>query len=339
MKIGSKKIGKAKSSFIIAEGCDNHMGSLDTAMEMARLSKIAGADAIKFQHHLPDEEMLKDIPLSDNFEEPLYEFLEKNALSLSDHKKIKIFCDEIGIIYLCTPFSYKAAVELMTLDVPCFKIGSGEMTDIPSLQKIADLGKPMILSTGMSTVSEIKDTYNVLKKKKIDFALLNCTSEYPPVYEDINLKFILEMKTLFPDAIIGHSDHTPDIYTTFGAVSLGAKIIEKHVIIDKKTPGPDQSVSIDFNDLYLLVDGIRKIEAALGSNKKIHSKEEQIREWAFRSVVTVKPISKGSIIQEGDLWTKRPGTGIPSKELPKIIGKTATKNLEENKLLSHEDYE
>ena len=338
MKIGSKNIGKTTPSFIIAEGCDNHMGSLDTAMEMVRLSKIAGADAIKFQHHLPDEEMLKDIPLSDNFDEPLYEFLVKNALSLSDHKKLKIFCDKIGIIYLCTPFSYAAAVELMDLDVPCFKIGSGEMTDIPSLQKIADLGKPMILSTGMSTISEIKDTYDVLKQKKIEFALLNCTSEYPPIYEDINLKFILEMKTLFPDAIIGHSDHTPDIYTTFGAVSLGAKIVEKHVIIDKKTPGPDQSVSIDFNDLYLLVDGIRKIEASLGSNKKIHSKEEQIREWAFRSVVTVKSISKGSIIQESDLWTKRPGTGIPSKELPTIIGKVATKDLGKNKLLSRNDF-
>ena len=337
MKIGSKNIEKTMPSFIIAEGCDNHMGSLDTAMEMVRLSKIAGADAIKFQHHLADEEMLKDIPLSDNFEEPLYEFLVKNALSLSDHKKLKIFCDKIGIIYLCTPFSYKAAVELMALDVPCFKIGSGEMTDIPSLQKIADLGKPMILSTGMSTVSEIKDTYDVLKKKKIEFALLNCTSEYPPIYEDINLKFILEMKTLFPDVIIGHSDHTPDIYTTFGAISLGAKIIEKHVIIDKKTPGPDQSVSLDFNDLYQMVDGIRKIELALGSSKKIHSKEKQIRDWALRSVVTVKSISKGSTFTEDDLWTKRPGTGIPSKELPNIIGKIATKDLK-NKLLSRDDF-
>ena len=275
MKIGSKIIDQDSNSFIIAEGCDNHMGNLETAKEMAKLSRIAGADAIKFQHHLPDEEMLKDIPLSDNFEEPLYDFLVKNALSLSDHIELKKFCDQIGIIYLCTPFSYKAAVELMQLNLPCFKIGSGEMTDIPSLIKIAKLGKPMILSTGMSTVDEIKETYNVLKKNNVEFAFLNCTSEYPPLYEDINLKFILEMKQIFPDIIIGHSDHTPDIYTSFGAVSLGAKIIEKHVIIDKKTPGPDQSVSIDFNDLYFLVDGIRKIEASLGSKRKSIQKKNK----------------------------------------------------------------
>ncbi len=252
---------------IIAEGCDNHMGSLQTAVQMCDEAKKAGADIIKFQHHLPDEEMLKNSPMSDNFEEPLYDFLVKNALSLEEHKQLKIHCDSIGIRYLCTPFSYKAATEINELGVEAFKIGSGEMTDIPSLLKIASLNKSMILSTGMSTFEEIDRTYNALSSKTKELALMNCVSEYPPIYEDINLKVISQMIERYPNAIIGHSDHSPDIYTCFAAVVLGAKIIEKHVILDKKTPGPDQSVSIDFDELAALVDGIRKIEKSLGSTK------------------------------------------------------------------------
>lgn len=322
---------------IIAEACDNHMGCIETAIEMCNQAKLAGADIIKFQHHLADEEMLEDSPMSDNFEEPLYDFLKKNALSLNDHKTLKKHCESIDITYLCTPFSYKAAVELMELDVPGFKIGSGEMTDIPSLLKIAELNKPMILSTGMSTLDEIDATYNALIDNCHSLSLLNCVSEYPPVYEDINLNVIEVMQDRYSKATIGHSDHTPDLYTCFGAVALGAKIIEKHVILDKKTPGPDQSVSIDFMDLKNLVDGIRKIELSLGSNKSVHSKEKQIREWAFRSIVTTANIKAGDIFSEENLWTKRPGTGIPSAKLPEVLGKVANKDIKVNTLLSDED--
>ena len=189
------------------------------------------------------------------------------------------------------------------------------------LIKIADLGKPMILSTGMSTLEEIDATYNALKDNCKNLSLLNCVSEYPPVYEDINLNVINVMQKRYPEATIGHSDHTPDLYTCFAATALGAKIIEKHVILDKKTPGPDQSVSIDFMDLKNLVDGIRKIELSLGNNKSVHSKEKQIREWAFRSIVTTSKIKAGDIFSEENLWTKRPGTGIPSAKLPDILGK------------------
>ena len=186
----------------------------------------------------------------------------------------------------------------MELDVPGFKIGSGEMTDIPSLLKIAELNKPMILSTGMSTLDEIDATYNALIDNCHSLSLLNCVSEYPPVYEDINLNVIEVMQDRYSKATIGHSDHTPDLYTCFGAVALGAKIIEKHVILDKKTPGPDQSVSIDFMDLKNLVDGIRKIELSLGSNKSVHSKEKQIREWAFKYCYYYKYKSRGYFSEE-----------------------------------------
>src|SRR6185369_5970132 len=235
-RIGEKRVGYDQPVYIIAEGCDNHLGNLDTAKEMSLRAKLADADAIKFQHHLPDEEMLPDIPMSDNFNIPLYEFLKKYSLTLDQHIELKSYCASIGIQYLCTPFSWKAAQELDQIGVEAFKIGSGEMTDIPSLKKIASLGKPMIVSTGMSTYEEIDRTYEVLAATGVPLALMNCVSEYPPKYEDINLKVIGKMIDRYPKAIIGHSDHTPDLFTCYAAVALGAKIIEKHVILDKLQP-------------------------------------------------------------------------------------------------------
>lgn len=239
---------------------------------------------------------------------------------------------------MCTPFSLKAAYELDAMGVDAFKIGSGEMTDIPTLVRIARLGKPMIISTGMSTIEEIQRTYDVLSVTDTPLAFTNCVSEYPPKYEDINLKFILKMEKHFPDAVIGHSDHTPDLYTSFGAVTLGARIIEKHVILDKRTPGPDQAVSIDFQELHQLVDGIRKLEDALGSVKKVHPDEEEVRSWAFRSLVTKCPIKKGQRIEEDMIWSKRPGTGIPSYRMKEVIGKYAANDIAENVLLKEEDF-
>jgi len=339
INIGTRAVGPGNPCFIIAEACDNHMGDLDAAIEMARQAKLAGADAVKYQHHLPDEEMLPDTPMSDNFAEPLYEFLKKHALKLDQHKAIKAFCDQIGIIYMCTPFSWAAAKELDPLNVPVYKIGSGEMTDVPSLVRIAGLGKPMIVSTGMATVDEIRRTYDALTSRNVPLALLNCISEYPPLYEDVNLRVITQMQALFPKAVIGHSDHTPDLYTSYAAVTLGAAIIEKHVILDKRTPGPDQSVSIDFRDLANLVDGIRKVEASLGSEKRIHEREQQIRTWAFRSIVSTRAIKAGELIADDMIWSKRPGTGIPSHQMDDVIGRRAKRDISNNVLVAWEDLE
>lgn len=339
IKFNHKTIGKKHPVFIIAEGCDNHLGNVDVAIEMARQAKLAGADCIKFQHHIPDAEMLPDAPMSDNFREPLYDFLIKYSLTLDQHKFIKKYCEEIGILYLCTPFSFQAALELKSIGLEVFKIGSGEMTDLTSLQAIIGLNNPMIISTGMSTLKEIRETYQLLKKLKATFCFTNCVSEYPPIYEDMNLKVIPQLYRQFPDIVIGHSDHTPDLFTSFAAVALGAKIIEKHVILDKRIPGPDQSVSIDMKELAELVEGVRKVEAALGKRKKIHEKELPIRTWATRSVITTCDIPVGTILTEKMLWTKRPGTGIPSREMPKIIGKKTKKTLKANKMLKPDDYE
>lgn len=337
IKLGGVEITPSSRVYIIAEACENHLGNMDVARETVRQAKLAGADAIKFQHHLPDEEMLPSTPMSDNFAEPLYDFLKRCSLKLDQHAELKALCEKVGIHYLCTPFSYAAAKDLMKIGVDAFKIGSGEMTDIHGLKKIAALGKPMLLSTGMCDFEEIDETYRALKATGVPFALFNCVSEYPPKYEDVNLRVLEEMRRRWPDVLIGHSDHTPDIYTCFAAVPLGARFLEKHVTLDKRSPGPDQSVSIDMRDLFQLVDGTRKIEAALGSAKKVHERERQIRTWAHRSVVTIKDVPAGAAITAEMVWTKRPGTGIPSKDMPKVLGRPAKRALPKDTIISWDD--
>ena len=338
IKIGQYTVGKKHPCFIISEACDNHLGNLETAKEMALQSKLAGANAVKYQHHLPDEEMLKEgVPMSSNFNMPLYEFLQLYALTLDQHRELKAYCDEIGIIYMCTPFSKKAAIEINEL-VPAFKIGSGELTDIPTLKVIAELGKPIILSTGMSVWEEIDETVEAISPINDQIMLMNCTSEYPPKYEDLNLEVIKSLEERY-GVPIGHSDHSPDIYSCFGAVSLGAKLIEKHLILDKKQPGPDQSVSIEPFELYQLVDGIRKIEASLGKEKKVNDLEKPIRTWARRSIVTLKNVPAGTTLTEDLIWTKRPGTGVAAKHLEEFLGKKVTRDLNKDYLIQWDDIE
>lgn len=338
--INGRMIGDCHTPYIIAEACDNHMGNLDTAKEMVLNAKLAGADCIKFQHHLPDEEMLPDVPMSSNFDIPLYDFLKLHALKLEQHLKLKYYCDEIGITYLCTPFSYKAAHELNEAGLAyAFKIGSGEMTDIPLLLKIAEFGKPMIISSGMCTLEELDRTYLALKPTGVPLAFTNCLSEYPPVYEDLNLGVLKEMERRYPEVVIGHSDHTPDLYTSYAAVALGANIIEKHVILNKLTPGPDQTVSIDFKELHELVDGVRKVYLASGSEKKVRPKEEAIRQWAFRSIVSITEIHAEETITQEMIWSKRPGTGIPSYKMNEIIGRKAKRDIKKNVLIKYDDLE
>lgn len=337
-EIAGRPIGDGAPVYIIAEGCDNHLGNMDAAREMIRQAKLAGADAIKFQHHLPEEEMLPDAPMSANFDEPLFEFLKKYALTLDQHRELKAFAEDVvGITYLCTPFSWKAAQELETIGLAAYKIGSGEMTDVPSLVRIAGFGKPMIVSTGMATWDEIDRTATALGRTKAPLALMNCVSEYPPVYEDINLGVITDMIARYPQVVIGHSDHTPDLYTCYASVAFGAKLIEKHVILDKRQPGPDQSVSIDFRDLAQLVDGVRKIEAGLGRDKSVHQREVPIRTWAFRSLVTTRAVAKGEVLDQEAVWSKRPGTGIPSHRMDEVVGRRAARDIAANVLISWDD--
>lgn len=323
--------------FIIAEGCDNHMGSIDIAYAIIDAALFAGADAIKFQHHLVDVEMISNNNTSDNFKEPLYEFLKRNALSLDEHEKLKKYCDSKNIIYLCTPFSYEAAKQINHI-VEFFKIGSGEFQDFWYLDQLATFNKPVIFSTGMCTDSEINDWLIRNKLKYPSFSLLNCVSEYPPDLNDMNLDYIINL-TKKTNSIIGHSDHTTTLASSIIAVSNGARIIEKHITISKFVDGPDAKVSLDPNEFKSLIKELRNIRGMLGIEKVVQDKEFDIRKWAYRSLVATNELSEGVIIEFDDICSKRPGIGIPSREYEKVIGKKTLKTIDKNTLIKWEDLE
>ena len=328
-----------KKCQIVAEGCDNHFGKLYNAKKMVDLAKKSNCDVIKFQHHLPDEEMLKKVPKSKNFDLSLYEFLKKYSLKITDHEKLLRYCNKKKIKYLCTPFSFKAAEELNDIGVKWFKLGSGEFLDTPFIERIIKFNKPLILSTGMASIKEIDFIYKLLVKKKFfKFAFMNCTSEYPPVLKDINLGFIKKMILKYPKATIGHSDHTNDIYTSIGAAAFGAKIIEKHVYLDGLNNGPDKDVSINFEQMTNLVKAIKDLEIAKGSTKKINHREKIIRKWAHRSIVTIKNVRKGEKLTYDNIWSKRPGIGIPSYKMKSVIGKTARRSIKKDSLINKKDF-
>jgi N-acetylneuraminate synthase len=306
---------------------------------MIKLAKKSGCSAVKFQHHLPTEEMLPEVPVSNNMKEPLFDFLTRTALGIENHIKLKHICDDLGITYLCTPFSKRAAEELEEfVDPVAYKIGSGELTNHPTLIAISQFKKPMIVSTGMSEVWEIEETHNLLIDLVPELVLTNCTSAYPPRVGDINLGFIPVLAEKFPRAIIGHSDHTNQIYTSLGAVSLGARVIEKHVTIDANLAGPDQDVSITFSQMAELVDSVEYLYHSLGNQKFLLDSEREIQAWARHSIVYLSDLKANSEIVPENIWSKRPGTGVAAKRMQEFIGKKLVRDVKENTLLKEEDF-
>ena len=300
------------------------------ARSLVRAAKFSGADAVKFQHHIVDAEMINNNLSSTNFDESLYDFLNQNALTLDQHIHLKDYCEEQGIQYLCTPFSIDAAHEIKSL-VPFFKIGSGEFLDFWFIDQLREIGKPVIFSSGMSTDAELNE-FIERYSGKIDFALLNCLSEYPPKYEDLNLNYIRKIKRK-GNFVVGHSDHTPTIESSISAVTLGAQIIEKHITISEHVRGPDATVSLNPTEFAKMVSCVRNVRKTLGEDKIINELEQPIRNWAHRSIVTKVPIAQGQKITYEMICTKRPGTGLPSKDYQKIIGKIAALNIPCNSIL------
>lgn len=334
IKLGKFLIGEGQPVRVIAEIADNHGGSVAIAKNLILAAKESGADIVKFQLHLPDEEMVPgSIQMWDG---PLYDILQQNLLTIEQHQELKEFCEENDIMYLATPFCSKAADLLEGIGVAAYKTGSGEITNLPMLIRIAKKGKPMIVSTGMAEWTEIKIAADLIKKEHCPLILMNCTSEYPPRYEDINLGLIKKMEQDF-GVPAGHSDHTPDIYTALAAVAMGAKIIEKHFTLDKTQKGPDHFISLEPQELKQLVGGIRKIEKALGAEKKVHDDEQPVRFWAFHSVVAARDIPLGRIIAAQDIVMKRPGSGIPASQWQKVIGRQAERDIKKNEMIRWTD--
>jgi N,N'-diacetyllegionaminate synthase len=333
--IDGRDIGPGHKPYIIAEAADAHMGSMDYAKALVRMAASCGADAIKFQHHLPDEEMLPDSgPLADNLpEEGLYQWLKTHAFTLDQHREIKAFCVQEGITYLCTPFSWKAAQEINDL-VPAFKIGSGEAQDFPTLLKLREIGKPLIVSTGMCSTEEMEELEWMLGRHP--HVLMHCVSEYPPDIRDLHLRTITEMRDYVD--LVGYSSHVPSISDAIMAMGLGACVIEKHITLSHCVFGPDHSVSIGAEDLMTICFAARDAQLALGSfhGKGIHKSEEPVRAWAYRSLVIIRPMNAGDTITQDDIWSKRPGTGIPAKLMPSYIGRKVTVDIPANTMLKED---
>ena len=330
IEINGRFIGEKHPPYIIAEACINHQGEIEIAKKMVYVAHAMGCDAIKFQMHDLHDEMLKKTPQSDNFEEPLFETLEKTNLTKVEHEILIELCKNIGIQYLCTPFSPASADIVEELDVPAFKTGSGELTNIPLQRHIASKNRPMIVSTGMAVDEEIDDTVNALKTAGANFALTHCVSAYPTPYNRVNLGNIPRYREKY-GVPVGLSDHTVSIYTSIGAVSLGACIIEKHFTLDRSWHGPDHKSSLEPYDLGELVKGCRAVFEAGGNEREIFPEEQQIVAWARESVVSTNKIKAGMTISSDLVSVKRPSPGpgaIPAKHLEEVIGQIALTDIE-----------
>ena len=338
VKLGNNFVGNTSPVFVVAEAGINHNCSLKLAKKMVDYVKKTGADCIKFQTHITEKEMLKSNIRPGNIsKKTLWSIIKNSELTEEEERKIQKYCKQKKILFLSTPFSIEAVDRLEKIKVPAYKIGSGELTNLPLLNKVANTKKPVILSSGMSEVNEIKNSVNFFKKRKIPLILLQTTSVYPSNYQDINLGVIEKFSKMF-NIPVGLSDHSPGIYTALGAVAKGACLIEKHFTLDKNMPGPDQKLSLNLNELSELVKGCKAVKLALGDSKKILVKEKPILKFARESVVSLKKISKGEKFSEKNISTKRPATGaIPAKDYYKIIGRSAKRNISDNIQLSQND--
>jgi len=345
IKIANKLIGEGYPCFIVAEVGPNHNGDINIAKKLVDIAKNAGVDAIKFQTFEAMRYVSKVARKADydivntGSDESMLEAQKKLELSKEFHIEIKNYIEKKGLIFFSTPHANEWSVDLLEeVGVPAYKIGSGDITNIPFLKYVAQKDKPIILSTGMSVIEDIERAVKAIKEEGNEqLILLQCTSDYPCAIQDINLNVIQTLKNKF-NTIVGFSDHTLRIDTPSIAVALGAKVIEKHITLDRDMPGPDHKASLEPNELKEMVKLIRETEIMLGSSEKKPTKAEiNVASVARKSLVTTRNIKKGEKITKEMLTYKRPGIGIPPYEIEKVIGRTAKKDIEEDMLISFED--
>ena len=330
---GDRTIGDGHPAFIIAEAGINHNGDFDKARQLVDLAREANADAVKFQTHFPAVQMLREGPSASHVGGSLYDILEQTKLTEEEHWKLQEHAHSAGIRFLSTPFSREAADFLAGMGVDVFKIGSGEMTNLPLLEHVAGLNKPMLVSTGMSAWEELERSCGLLKELGASFALFHCVSSYPTQYRDLNLRVIPKMKAAF-NVPVGLSDHSLGIYAALAAIPLGANLIEKHFTVDKDWPGPDQKSSLDPRELRELVIGVRVIEQALGDQKCIAEDEQPVKKMAASSIVSITDIREGETFTTANTWVKRPGSGLPAHLYQRILGRQATRDIPADSLLT-----
>ena len=341
IKIGDRVVGEKNKTFIVAEIGVNHNGDMSIVKELIDEAVNAGVDAIKFQKFNTEKLVTKNAPKAKYQEkttdskESQYEMLKRLELSAEQLHELKAYADSKGILSFATPFDMESVDFLYSLDVAAYKVGSGDITNLPMLKKIASMKKPIILSTGMSTLGEIEDALEAIESEGNDqVLLLHCTSNYPTNEEDVNLNAMNTMKLAF-GLPVGYSDHTMGIEVSIAAVAMGAVVIEKHFTLDRNLPGPDHRASLEPKELKELVIGIRKVEKALGSFiKKPTESEIEVKNVAQKSIVASRDLKLGEIITADMLECKRPGTGIPPKLMNLVVGKKLKCDIEQDTILS-----
>jgi N,N'-diacetyllegionaminate synthase len=322
---------------IIAEAGVNHNGSLERAFKMIEAAASAGADFVKFQTFNTELCISKEAPMAEyqkinaKDENSQFEMVKKLELSQDDHYKLVEHCKKHKIKFLSTGFDLPSIEFLNTLNIELFKVPSGEITNLPYLRRIADFNRPIILSTGMANIQEIKDAVEVLKAQNI--TILHCNTEYPTPYKDVNLNAMLTIQKDF-GVSVGYSDHTLGIEIPIAATALGARVIEKHFTLDRNLPGPDHIASLEPDELRAMVKAIRNIEVAMGSGVKAPS-ESEFKNIAIarKSIVASRKIQKGETLSADNLTTKRPGTGINPMLWDKVLGTTASRDFREDELI------
>ncbi len=349
MKIVDKEIGKEKPVFVIAEAGVNHNGKIELAKKLIEAAKDAGADAIKFQTFKTEDLVTEKTDMASyqkinlKKQESQKSMLKKLELDYNVFKELKNYCDKKEIIFLSTPHT-EDAVDFLDSLIPAFKVGSGDLTNIPLLKKIAKKGKPIILGTGMGTLDEVKEAADAIKSEgNNEIVLLHCTTNYPCKNEEVNLR---AMKTIEKETncLAGYSDHTLGIEVSLMAAKLGAVLVEKHFTLDKNMEGPDHKASLEPWELKELIKRLRNKdypelnETILGSEEKRPTESEvKISEFIRKSVVAKADINKGEKITKDILIVKRPGTGIKPKDINKVIGKITSKDIKKDELILWSD--
>ncbi len=339
LQIGGRKVGAGQLVFVIAEIGVNHNGSVAMAKKLIDVAVKAGADAVKFQMCDPDEMVTKAAPKAEyqkrnKASESQYDMLKRYFFGVREHKTLMAYAKKKGILFFSTPFSLKDTRALLKLRLPVWKVGSSDTNNYPQLRIMAENKKPIILSTGMSTLKEVMASVGVLRKAKSGpIAVLHCTTAYPTQDKDVNLRAMLTMGRAL-NAPVGYSDHTPGIDVAIAAVALGACVIEKHITLDNKLTGPDHFASLEPKEFTKLVRAIRRIERIMGDGIKTPTKGERvISRVARKSIVAARSIQRGEKLTWKNLNFKRPGTGLPPSFADRLVGKRARKNYEKDEQL------
>ena len=329
MYINNKEIGK-NHTFVIAEIGNNHNGSLERAKKMVDLVVETGADCVKFQmRHMEETYRSRTLEKTgdDLGTEYVLDLLERFQISNDEHKELAAYCKKKGILYLCTPWDLKSVEVLEGLNVSAYKVSSADLTNLPLLAKLSDTKKPLILSTGMSTTSEVQKTIDFLNQKNVDFAILHCNSTYPAPLHDINLSWINGLKKLHH--LVGYSGHERGTSVSLAATGLGACIIERHFTLDRNMEGPDHAASLEFDQFLSLVKGIREIDQAIGSGKeRVVSQGEMInRENLGKSLVSSCELIKGTLLTADHIKVRSPGQGLSPQNYEDLLGKELKRDM------------